>query len=67
MKDHRIENFPHWDKVVDYESDESEVTLLDENGEELASYSYCKFIGSDFSYFKKQSLKTKIQSQHDTL
>lgn len=50
---HRIANYPHWDQVCDYESDEAEVTLLDTDGRELISYDYCQFMIEDFKRFKK--------------
>ena len=54
MKDYSINNFPDWDKVEDYESDENEVILLDAKGRRLAKFNRPVFTQADFEELKNQ-------------
>lgn len=39
--------------IVDYESDETTVTLIDENDNKIIEFNFPKFTYSDFINFKK--------------
>ena len=52
MIDNTIEAFNEWDNVIDYESDEDTVTLLDENKTPIAKFNYPRFTMKDFIRYK---------------
>jgi hypothetical protein len=53
MKDYTLNSFIHWDKVVDYSSDETNVTLIGKRSKKLGEFNYPKFTKADFDFFKK--------------
>ena len=52
MAKETIKNFSKWREVVDYESDERSVTLLNSKGECIGEFDYPKFTQEDFEFFK---------------
>ena len=52
MKPCTIQSFSKWPKVVDYESDETTVTLFGANGKALAEFNYPMFTRADFERLK---------------
>jgi hypothetical protein len=51
MVDYRIESY-NWDDIVDYESDENSVDLINSDGKTVARFSYVRFTRQDFENFK---------------
>lgn len=54
MIDFTLNNFTNWDDVVDYNSDETNVTLIGQNGVILGEFNYPKFTKVDFDFFKNK-------------
>jgi hypothetical protein len=52
MKNNTIQAFKKWDEIVDYESDETTVTLLNKKGKKVAEFNYPRFTKHDFDFFK---------------
>lgn len=52
-----LDDFNWWSEIVDYESDETTVTLIDENDNKIIEFNFPKFTYSDFINFKKQTNK----------
>ena len=47
-----IQSYQGWDKIADYESDETTVTLLNERVEIEAEFNYPQFTKADFDHFR---------------
>lgn len=52
MINNTIETFTKWADIVDYESDETSVTLINTNNEKVAEYGYSRFTNDDFERFR---------------
>ena len=55
MKDYTIDTFNLWDQIVDYESDETSVILINAKGEKVAKFGYGGFDQGDFERYKNSS------------
>ncbi len=47
-----IQSYQGWNKIADYESDETTVTLLNEIGQIEAEFNYPQFTKADFDHFR---------------
>lgn len=52
IKKYTIENFKGWLDIVDYESDETTVTLINSQKKKIAEFNYPRFTQEDFDRFK---------------
>lgn len=52
MTNNTIETFKGWADIVDYESDETSVTLINTKYEKVAEYGYSRFTKEDFDRFR---------------
>lgn len=51
MINNTIDTFTGWANIIDYESDETSVTLINAKGEKVAEYGYSRFTKDDFERF----------------
>jgi len=52
MINNTIDNFTEWVDIIDYESDENSVTLINSKLEKVAEYGYSRFTNEDFEHFR---------------
>ncbi len=52
MLNNTIDTFTGWAEIVDFESDETSVTLINSKNEKVAEYGYSRFTKEDFIRFK---------------
>lgn len=52
MENHTLDNFKNWNLVNDYSSDNTTVTLLDKDNNQIAEFNYPEFTKEDFHNFK---------------
>jgi len=52
MKDCTIHSFKRWNTIIDYESDEGSVVLINSKGKKVVEFGYVKFTKKDFDKFK---------------
>lgn len=52
MINNTIDTFTGWADIVDYESDDTSVTLINAKGEKVAEYGYSRFTENDFDRFR---------------
>lgn len=55
MVDNTIYTFNGWADIVDFESDETSVTLINSKGDKVVEYSYSRFTQEDFDRIRKSS------------
>ena len=60
MINNTIDTFSEWADIVDYESDETSVTLINSKGERVVEYGYSRFTKEDFDRFNNKFGKIKI-------
>lgn len=60
MANNTIDTFTAWADIVDYESGETSVTLINAKGEKVAEYGYSRFTKDDFERFRSTCLNVKV-------
>lgn len=54
MVDNTIDTFAGWNEIVDYESDETTVILINTKGEKVVEFGYSRFTREDYNRYKNK-------------
>ncbi len=56
MIDNTLESFQEWDDIIDYESTETTVVLINNKQKKVAKFNYPKFTKADFEFFRSKKI-----------